>query len=189
MKTISLAVMLTALALATLGQSVRAADACAPTLDFKKRILAGDEEVHLCEAYQGKVVLIVNTASKCGYTPQYEGLEALYRKYQSDGLVVLGFPSNDFAQEYNSEEKIQQFCRLTYSVEFPMFAKTGVREGAADPLYERLASLAGEYPRWNFHKYLIDREGRLVGSYPSQTRPESPAFVDTIERLLAAGRS
>ena len=189
MKTFGLAVAGTALALSLLGRSVQAEEVCAPALDFKKRVLAGEEQVHLCEAYRGKVVLIVNTASKCGYTPQYEGLEALYRRYRERGLVVLGFPSNDFAQEYSSEEKIQDFCRLTYSVEFPMFAKTGVRQGAADPFYERMAGLAGEYPRWNFHKYLLNRDGNLVGSFPSQTRPEDPAFVDAIETLLGSDQS
>jgi glutathione peroxidase len=159
--------------------------ACPDTLAFEKRVLAGDRVVDLCEAYAGKVVLVVNTASKCGFTPQYEGLEALYRKHQADGLVVLGFPSNDFRQEYTDEKEIQTFCRLTYSVQFPMFEATRVREGVADPLYQKLAALAGEYPRWNFHKYLIARDGRLVASYPSQTRPEDPAFVGRIEELLA----
>ncbi|MGD8310512.1 MAG: glutathione peroxidase, partial [Chromatiales bacterium] len=139
---------------------------------------------NLCEAYAGKVVLVVNTASKCGFTPQYEGLEALYRDRKADGLVVLGFPSNDFRQEYSDEQKIQDFCRLTYSVQFPMFETTRVREGGADPLYRTLAGLAGEYPRWNFHKYLIGRDGRLVGSYPSQTRPDDPDLVEAIERLI-----
>jgi glutathione peroxidase len=172
------------LALALTAHSAGAAEACPETLDFDKRVLAGDRTVNLCEAYAGKVVLVVNTASKCGFTPQYEGLEALYRRHEADGLVVLGFPSNDFRQEYADEQKIQEFCRLTYSVQFPMFEATRVREGGADPLYRKLAALAGEYPRWNFHKYVLGRDGRLVASYPSQTRPEDPEFVRTIERLL-----
>ena len=165
--------------------AVGTAQACPETLDFRKRELAGEETVHLCERYAGKVVLIVNTASKCAFTPQYDGLEALYRRYRDRGLVVLGFPSNDFgAQEPGTEKQIQSFCRLTYKVDFPMFEKTRVRRDVADPLYRALGQLAGEYPRWNFHKYLIDRDGRLAGSYPSQVRPESSTLVDAIERLL-----
>jgi glutathione peroxidase len=158
---------------------------CPQTLDFKKRQLAGEAIVDLCEAYQGKVVLIVNTASKCGYTYQYEGLEALYRKYRDKGLVVLGFPSNDFAgQEPGGEKQILNFCKNTYSIAFPMFEKSHVREGVADPLYQTLAGLAGEYPGWNFHKYLLDRSGRLVGSFSSRVEPESKQLVGAIEQLL-----
>lgn len=158
---------------------------CPETLDFQKRRLAGEESVGLCEAYQGKVVLIVNTASKCGYTYQYEGLEVLYDKYQDKGLVVLGFPSNDFAgQEPGSEKQIQNFCKNTYSIEFPMFEKIHVREGLADPLYQALAGQAGEYPRWNFHKYLLDRAGKLVGSFSSRIEPDSQQLVSAIEQEL-----
>jgi glutathione peroxidase len=147
------------------------------------RRLAGDEVVKLCEAYRGKVVLIVNTASKCAYTDQYAGLEALYERYRDRGLVVLGFPSNDYGgQEPGTEKQIKTFCRLTYSVKFPMFEKTHAREDLADPLYRKLGSLAGEYPRWNFHKYLLDRDGKLVGSFPSAVRPDS--LVGRIESLL-----
>ena len=159
--------------------------ACSPNLDFELRRLAGEETVSLCTAYQGKVVLIVNTASKCGYTYQYEALETLYRRYRERSLVVLGFPSNDFAgQEPGSERQIQNFCRLTYDVDFPMFEKSHVREGKAGPLYRLLAQEAGEYPRWNFHKYLLDRSGRLVGSYSSRVEPDSKELIETIETLL-----
>lgn len=161
-----------------------ATESCPPALNFEKRLLAEDRTVHLCDAYRGKVVLFVNTASKCAFTPQYDGLEALYRQHKDEGLVVLGFPSNDFHQEYTDETQIQKFCRLTYSVEFPMFEATSVREGTADPLYRQIASMAGEYPRWNFHKYLIGRDGRLVASFPSQVSPDSPELTDTIKRLL-----
>lgn len=162
-----------------------AAQGCAPALDFEMRRLAGEETVRLCEAYQGQVVLVVNTASKCAFTGQYEGLEALYRRYKDRGFVVLGFPSNDFGnQEPGSEEQIQQFCRLTYSVEFPMFEKIHVKKGKADPLFERLAQDAGGYPKWNFYKYLIDRNGQVVDSFSSFTAPESGKLVSAIERLL-----
>ncbi len=162
-----------------------AVNACPEVLNFEKRVLAGEEKVNLCERYSGKVVLVVNTASKCAYTPQYDGLEALYRKYQGRGLVVLGFPSNDFgAQEPGTEKQVQEFCRLTYAVDFPMFEKTRARQGVADPLYETLGRLTGDYPKWNFHKYLIDREGQVVGSYPSRVEPQSRKLVDAIEALL-----
>jgi glutathione peroxidase len=159
---------------------------CAPALDFEKRRLAGDETVRLCDAYKGKVLLIVNTASKCGFTGQYEGLEALYDKYREQGLVVLGFPSNDFGnQEPGSEEQIADFCRLTYSVEFPMFEKISVKRGKADPFYQFLAQQTGVYPKWNFYKYLIDRDGNVVDVYSSMTSPKSKKLVQTIEKLLA----
>lgn len=154
-------------------------------LDHDVRRLGSDETVNLAEAYHGKVVLVVNTASKCAFTGQYEGLEALYAKYRERGLVVLGFPSNDFgSQEPGSEQQIQDFCRLTYSVRFPMFAKTHVRKGQADPLFQGLAEAAGRYPKWNFHKYLLDREGRLADDFLSWTSPQSGSVVRAIERLL-----
>jgi len=158
---------------------------CPDTLAHTKRSLADDKEVNLCETYLGKVVLIVNTASKCGYTYQYDGLEALYRDYQDRGLVVLGFPSNDFGnQEPGTEQQIQHFCRLTYGVQFPMFEKTQVARGTRDPLYKALAEQAGEYPRWNFHKYLLDRNGKLVGSFPSNVEPRGQQLIQAIEKLL-----
>jgi len=158
---------------------------CPATLDFSVRPLGKPEPVRLCEEYAGKVVLIVNTASKCAFTPQYEGLESLYDQYESQGLVVLGFPSNDFGnQEPGSEKQIQDFCRLTYGVRFPMFEKTHAGQSQADPMYRLLGDRAGEYPRWNFHKYLLDRQGNLVGSYPSQVLPDDPRLVKSIESLL-----
>jgi len=166
------------------GQAT-AAQTCPPVLDVEMRRLASDERVNLCQAYKGQVILIVNTASKCGFTDQYEGLEALYRKYKDRGFVVLGFPSNDFmGQEPGSEPQIRDFCRLTYSVEFPMFEKTQVAKGHASPLFQRLAEQGGGYPKWNFYKYLIDREGKLVDSWSSFTSPESSKIVEAIERLL-----
>lgn len=158
---------------------------CPETLNVSKKRLAEDSVVNLCQAYQGKVVLIVNTASKCGYTYQYEGLESLYRKYKDRGLVVLGFPSNNFAdQEPGTEKQIQRFCRQTYSIQFPMFEKTDVAKGTKDPLYRTLAKHAGEYPQWNFHKYLLDRNGKLIASFPSRSEPEGEQIIKAIERLL-----
>lgn len=158
---------------------------CPPALAFEKRTLAGDEVVNLCERYLGKVVLVVNTASKCGFTYQYEGLEALYDRYRERGLVVLGFPSNDFGgQEPGGESQIREFCRSTYGIQFPMFEKTHAGKSNADPLYRTLAELAGEYPGWNFHKYLIDREGMLVKSFATTVQPQSAEIVTAIEALL-----
>lgn len=158
---------------------------CPETLNFSFRKLGGKETVNLCQQYKGKVVMIVNTASKCGFTPQYEGLEALYRKYRNKGFVILGFPSNDFGgQEPGTEKQIADFCRLTYGVEFPMFEKTHVAKRNADPIYQTLGKIAGEFPEWNFHKYIINREGKLVASFASRIKPQSDAVVSTITGLL-----
>ncbi len=159
--------------------------ACPPLLDVTKRPLNGGEPVRLCDAYQGQVVLVVNTASKCGFTPQFEGLEALHAEYKDQGLAVIGFPSGDFGgQEYASEERIQAFCRLTYGVRFPMYEKTHAAKHAAGPLYRGLGSQAGEYPQWNFHKYLLNREGELVASFPSRVAPDDDALLRAIRKQL-----
>jgi glutathione peroxidase len=135
----------------------------------------------LCE-YAGKVLLVVNTASECGYTPQYEGLEALYRRYKARGLVVLGFPSNDFGgQEPGSNQDIAAFCVNQYAIDFPMFAKTRLRENA---LYVELAKATGAAPRWNFHKYLVDRSGNPVESFDTRVEPDDPKLIMAIEKLL-----
>jgi len=136
----------------------------------------------LCE-YAGKVVLVVNTASECGYTPQYEGLETLYRKYRDRGLVVLGFPANDFGgQEPGSNKEIAAFCVNQYAIDFPMFAKIDLKKS---PLYADLAKATGSSPRWNFHKYLIDRSGKQVQSFDTRVEPNDPKLVKQIETLLA----
>jgi glutathione peroxidase len=159
--------------------------ACPPGLDFSARPLLEKAPLHLCEAYAGKVVLVVNTASKCGFTPQYEGLEALYREYGPRGLVVLGFPSNDFAnQEPGTEAEIGKFCRSTFGVQFPMFEKTVVRGDSAHPFFRHLAQTSGDVPDWNFHKYLLDRSGRVVRSFGPLTTPTSEKLRSAIEALL-----
>jgi glutathione peroxidase len=161
--------------------------ACPPLLDQNFRPLAGKEPVHLCEAYAGKVLLVVNTASKCGFTPQYEGLEALHQRLSERGFAVLGFPSNDFmGQEPGTEEEIREFCTLTYGVKFPMFEKVTVKGDDAAPFYRMLAADPnGAVPGWNFHKFLIGRDGRLVANYGSRVKPDDAAMIERIEALLA----
>ncbi len=140
----------------------------------------------LCQ-YSGKVVLVVNTASYCGFTPQYEGLEALYAKYGPQGLVVLGFPTNDFGQQEPGDAKqIADFCFNTYGVKFPMFSKTVVKGKDINPLYAQLVKATGKAPGWNFHKYLLDRQGRAVASFDSNVTPTSAQMVAGIEKALAA---
>jgi glutathione peroxidase len=176
--------ILLALLTSTISFSAFACDPALLDQDFRR--LASEEEVNLCEAYSGKVLLVVNTASKCGNTPQYDGLEDLYEKYGSDGLVVLGFPSNDFlGQEPGSEDQIEEFCRLTYGVEFPMFEKTTVKGSDAHPFYAELADEAGTYPTWNFHKYLIGRNGEVIAEFSPRTKPENKELVAAVEMALA----
>ena len=158
-------------------------------LDHDYRPLAGKTPVNLNQKYAGEVLLVVNTASKCGFTPQYEGLEALHQKYSPQGFAVLGFPSNDFkGQEPGSEQQIQEFCTLTYGVKFPMFEKVHVTGAETTPLYRELVRETGVAPGWNFHKYLIGRDGRVVAQFPSKVRPDDPQLVQAIERELKAPR-
>lgn len=159
--------------------------ACPSLLDHKFASLQ-DEQVSLCR-YHGKVLLVVNTASQCGYTPQYEGLEKLYRRYRDKGLVILGFPANDFGgQEPGSNKEIAQFCQVNYGVSFPIFEKTTVVGAGANPLYQELAARTGKAPRWNFHKYLIDRAGEPVAAFESKVDPMDARVTGQIEKLLGA---
>jgi len=158
--------------------------ACPALLDRKLDDIH-DKPRSLCD-YAGKVLLVVNTASQCGYTPQYDGLEALYRKYRARGLVVLGFPSNDFGgQEPGSNQEIAAFCVNQYAIDFPMFAKTELKR---NPLYAELAKVSGATPRWNFHKYLVDRSGRQVQSFDTRVDPADSRLAAAIEKLLAEPR-
>jgi glutathione peroxidase len=160
---------------------------CAASLDHAFRPLAQKEPVRLCERFPNQVLLVVNTASKCGFTPQYEGLEALHQRFAGQGFAVVGFPSNDFGeQEPGSEEQIAEFCTLTYGVKFPMFEKTVVRGSGAHPFYRTLAEAGGGEPRWNFHKYLIGRDGKVLGGYGSRVKPDAPELVEAIEAALKA---
>ncbi len=168
-----------------LAPSVNAAGTCGGVLG-RTMTTIDDKPRSLCE-YAGKVVLVVNTASQCGFTPQYEGLEALHRKYRSKGLVVLGFPSNDFGgQEPGNNKQIAEFCVNQYAIEFPMFAKVRVRGSGTTPLYADLAKASGSAPQWNFHKYLVGRDGKSVRSFESAVEPGDPRLITAIEALLTA---
>jgi len=157
--------------------------ACPTALNHPLRDLQGNP-ANLCQ-YQGKVILAVNTASFCGNTPQYKGLQALYTKYRERGLVVIGFPANDFgAQEPGTATEIKDFCETRYSVSFPLMEKTSVVAGKANPVFAALTKLSGAAPEWNFHKYLLSRDGLKAISFAARTAPESAEIVTAIERLL-----
>jgi glutathione peroxidase len=160
-----------------------------PTPSASDRVLAGslpllDGRPQDLDEYRGKVVLVVNTASECGFTPQFDGLERLYRSHRDDGFVILGFPADDVAgQEPRSDEQIAEFCEENFGVSFPMFAKSNVVDDPVNPLFERLAAEAGA-PTWNFNKYLLDRDGEVVERYDAGTSPEDAALTGRIEGLL-----
>ena len=169
------------------AQSAPRAGACPALLNHVFPRLQDDSPLSLCE-FAGKVLLVVNTASQCGFTPQYEGLERLHGRFAARGLVILGFPSNDFGQqEPGTSRQIAEVCFNTYGVRFPMLAKTSVTGASANPLHAELARLTGQPPRWNFHKYLVDRSGQAIAHYPSRVAPESRELVAAIEKALAAG--
>lgn len=158
---------------------------CPASLNFKFPRLQDEVQQDLCK-YQGKVILVVNTASYCGFTSQYEGLEKIYRDYGPKGLVVLGFPSNDFGQqEPGSNKEIADFCKNTYDVKFPMFAKSSVIGPNANPLFKLLTDKTKTTPKWNFYKYLIDRNGNVISAYSSLTEPKSKTIQNQIEKLLS----
>jgi len=159
-----------------------AVQACPSLLDHRYTSLQG-KPVNLCE-FANRPILVVNTASKCGYTPQFEKLEALYKRYRGRGLVVLGFPSNDFNQELATNREIAEFCKLTYFVEFPMVEKGSVRGPQASALFQQLAAVTGEAPRWNFHKYLIAPDGKTVYSFATRVEPDAPEVMQKLRPML-----
>lgn len=171
--------------LAFLPSRAAAAETCPALLNYEFKRLQDEVPQNLCQ-YTGKVALIINTASYCGYTSQYDGLEKLYAKYKDKGLVILGFPSNDFSQEPGDNKEIADFCYNTYGVKFPMFAKSSVKGKEMNPLFANLTKTSGKAPGWNFHKYLLDRNGNLVTSYNSQVGPDDRNLVAAIEKALAA---
>jgi glutathione peroxidase len=165
--------------------AITSAAPCTTLLQHNFLRLQDEKPQALCQ-YSGKVLLVVNTASFCGFTGQYKGLEALYAKYRSKGLVVLGFPSNDFSQETGSNKEIADFCENTFGVNFPMFTKSSVSGKTANPLFKQLAEWTDSAPRWNFHKYLISRDGQEVSSFGSSVDPGHPAFLKDLEKKLLA---
>ncbi len=160
------------------------ATGCPELLHHTLPRLQDEKPQSLCQ-YHRQVILVVNTASYCGFTHQYQGLEALYQKYKDRGLVVLGFPSNDFFQEKKNNKDIADFCFNTYGVVFPMFAQSSVRGSHANAFYKQLAQKTGKAPSWNFNKYLIDRSAQSVTHYGSSVEPGNKAFVEQLEKLLA----
>ena len=174
---------------ASVGWTENASAGGKSVLDFKMRDIDG-KDVKLTK-FKGNVLLVVNTASKCGYTPQYEGLESIYTKYKEKGFYVLGFPANNFgAQEPGTEAEIKEFCTSKYHVTFPMFAKISVKGEDQDPLYKFLTSketdpdFAGDIT-WNFNKFLVDRKGNVVARFSSKDTPESPAVTQAIDKYLS----
>ena len=167
-----------------LAPRANAAPSCSPLLSHTFPRLQDEAPQSLCQ-YQGKVILVVNTASFCGFTDQYEGLEKIYAKYKDQGFVVLGFPSNDFGkQEPGSNKEIADFCKNTYDVKFPMFAKSSVSGANPNPLFKMLIAKTGTTPKWNFYKYLVDRNGNVIDSFGSVTKPTSSSITSEIEKLL-----
>jgi glutathione peroxidase len=183
-KRVLASVFLLAACAANAATEVALASICPRVLQHTVARLQDEKPQNLCQ-YAGQVVVVVNTASFCGFTPQYKGLEALYTKYKDQGLVVLGFPSNDFSQEPESNAKIADFCENTFGVKFPMFVKTTVRGNDALPLFKQLSEQTGTSPKWNFYKYVIGRDGKSVKSFSSMTGPQDKSFVQEVEKQLA----
>jgi len=165
-----------------LGTSIMANAACPELYNHQLTTLQG-EKINLCD-YQTKPILVVNTASKCGFTPQFEALEGLYSKYKDKGLLVIGFPSNDFRQEPGNDKQIGDFCKLTYAVKFPMIAKSSVSGVNANPFYKQLSEKTGQAPMWNFYKYVILPGGKQVYSYSSDVKPDSDEILGRIKPAL-----
>lgn len=160
------------------------ASTCPDILQGKQRLLNSTEEVDLCQRFKGKTLLVVNTASQCGFTPQFEQLETLYQTYKDRDFSVIGFPSNDFNQDRGSEKNSATVCYLDYGVTFPMMARSSVMGENANPVFQEISLQAGISPRWNFYKYLINKEGKVIATFPSSTSPTSTTLTDIIEQQL-----
>jgi glutathione peroxidase len=159
------------------------AQACPTFLDHDFRKLHSSQQVNLCKAFAGKPLLIVNTASHCGFTPQFKGLEAVHQKYKAKGLAVVGFSSNDFNQENADEAKAAEICEQNFGVSFTMVSTVPVKGANANPVFKELARQSSE-PKWNFNKYLVSADGKVVKYFASNVTPESPEFTAAVESLL-----
>ncbi|AUW05845.1 glutathione peroxidase [Vibrio campbellii] len=164
--------------------SMAFASSCPDILQGKQRLLNSTEEIALCDAFKGKTLLVVNTASQCGFTPQFEQLEQLHQAYKDQNFAVVGFPSNDFRQDRGSEEKTAKICHLDYGVTFPMMARTSVLGENANPVFAEITNQAGITPKWNFYKFLINKDGKVVATFPSSTSPTSTTLTNMIEQQL-----
>jgi len=164
--------------------AAHAADACPAFLDQDLQKLRSSQRVNICEAYAGKPLLIVNTASHCGYTPQFKGLQALHEQYKDRGLVVIGFPSDSFNQEAADAEETAEVCYVNYGVKFTMVAESPVKGDKANPVFRELARQSGE-PKWNFNKYLVAPDGTVQAHFGSAVTPDSAEMTTALERLLA----
>lgn len=157
---------------------------CNKLLEFSASRLRASETIEFCDAFAGKALLVVNTASSCGFTPQFKGLEALYQTYKDDGLAIVGFPSNDFRQEYGDAEKTAEVCYVNYGVTFDMVAESSVTGAKANTLFQRLRSKTGESPSWNFNKYLISPDGKTVRHFNSGANPRDGALENAVKGML-----
>lgn len=161
---------------------------CAALFKTKLPKLNSTKELDLCRLTAGKTVLVVNTASYCGFTSQFKGLQKIYEKYQDKNFIVIGFPSHDFFQEDKDQSKSAKVCYINYGVKFPMTQPVNVRGQEAIPLFKTLAQAANESPKWNFHKYLINANGDVVQSWSSMTKPNDPSIIQSIEQHLPPTR-
>jgi len=158
--------------------------ACNNAFDFNAKKLRSNEQINFCEAFSGKVLLVVNTASRCGFTSQFSVLEATYKEYRDQGLEIVGFPSSDFNQEYADDEQIAEVCYVNYGVTFPMLAESRVRGPDANPFFAWLTRESGHAPQWNFNKYLVGADGKVIGGYPSNVTPLNNDFRKTLVKAL-----
>lgn len=161
------------------------AESCPALLQHELPKLRSKETIDLCQDFQGKALVVVNTASFCGFAPQFEGLEALYQRYKDEGLVVIGVPSDDFFQESDDAAETAEVCYVNYGVTFPMAQTQPVRGSDAIPLFKELAQQAGGAPRWNFYKYVVDRNGQVVDYFSSKVKPDDPKLIAAVEKALA----
>ncbi|WP_440906297.1 glutathione peroxidase [Catenovulum sp. SX2] len=175
---------MTASSLAYSADKTASANSCPDILKYSAQKLRSKEMINFCDKFAGKTLLVVNTASKCGFTPQFKQLEALYKKYQAQGLEIVGFPSDNFFQEHDDAEKTAEVCYLNYGVTFTMLETSEVRGSDANPFYKKLIEAADTSPKWNFYKYLVDKNGKFVEVYSSRTEPLESELEEKIKQIL-----